>query len=223
MEILLEPTSNKLLVGSSPGETKPDPTPRPNRPVDSKEYKYPSPHLKKELVIHFLLHLVYVCGLPSFNLLKGTCKSRTELEYHFEECFKVTTERLDWHNPEGKYYPFDLRKPLPLIPNHQGRHVIPFNYFINNEPKYMKGGSLSRKYSTSITKTKGATYEVQWIEDMVPNIWSPVKVVYDKHAYSILYTRIPNVNNFTCLQATRRHRRMSTPENISLQLPVLRL
>ncbi|GKA86199.1 hypothetical protein Tco_0807910 [Tanacetum coccineum] len=39
---------------------------------------------------------------PAFNLLKGTCKSRTELEYHFEECFKATSERLDWHNPEGK-------------------------------------------------------------------------------------------------------------------------
>ncbi|GKD75450.1 hypothetical protein Tco_1333732 [Tanacetum coccineum] len=47
----------------------------------------------------------------------------------------------------------------------------------------MTGGSLSRKYSTSVTKTKAATYEVQWIEDMVPNLWSPVKVVYDKHAY----------------------------------------
>ncbi|GKF24944.1 hypothetical protein Tco_0080838 [Tanacetum coccineum] len=89
----------------------------------------------------------------AFNILKGTCKSRTELEYHFEECFKATTERLDWHNPKGMHYLFDLRR------------------------------SLSSKYSTSITKTKAATYEVQWIEDMVPNIWSPVKVVYDKHAY----------------------------------------
>nr|GEW85893.1 hypothetical protein [Tanacetum cinerariifolium] len=28
-----------------------------------------------------------------FNLLKGTYKSRTKLEYHFEECFKATTHR----------------------------------------------------------------------------------------------------------------------------------
>nr|GEZ37058.1 hypothetical protein [Tanacetum cinerariifolium] len=34
----------------------------------------------------------YLLVGPTFNLLKGTCKSRTELEYHFEECFKVTTE-----------------------------------------------------------------------------------------------------------------------------------
>ncbi|GKE77135.1 hypothetical protein Tco_1543255 [Tanacetum coccineum] len=73
--------------------------------------------------------------------------------------------------------------PLLLIPNHRVRHVIPFDYFINNDLEYLKGGSLSRKYSTSVTKTKAATYEVQWIEDMVPNIWSHVKVVYDKHAY----------------------------------------
>nr|GEY83162.1 hypothetical protein [Tanacetum cinerariifolium] len=55
-----------------------------------------------------------------------------------------------------------------------GRHVIPFDYFINNALEYLKGGSLSRKYSTFVTKTKAATYEDQWIEDMVPNIWSPV-------------------------------------------------
>ncbi|GKC21083.1 hypothetical protein Tco_1023233 [Tanacetum coccineum] len=93
----------------------------------------------------------------AFNLLKGTCKS--------------------------KPYPFDLRKPLPLILDHQGRQVIPRDYFINNDLKYLKGGSLSRQYSTFVTKTKAASYEVKWIEDMVLNLWSPVKVLYDKHAY----------------------------------------
>ncbi|GJY81097.1 retrovirus-related pol polyprotein from transposon TNT 1-94 [Tanacetum coccineum] len=120
---------------------------------------------------------------PSFYLLKGTCKSHTELEYHFKECFKAIIERLDWHNPENKQYLFDLRKPLPLIPDRQGRQVIPLEYFINNNLVYLKGGDLSRKYSTSVTKTKAATYELLWIEDIVPTLWSPVKVVYDKHAY----------------------------------------
>nr|GEW91336.1 hypothetical protein [Tanacetum cinerariifolium] len=54
----------------------------------------------------------------AFNLLKGTCKSIMELEYHLEECSKATTERLDWHNPKNKPYPFDLRKTLPLIQDH---------------------------------------------------------------------------------------------------------
>nr|GEY32488.1 hypothetical protein [Tanacetum cinerariifolium] len=35
---------------------------------------------------------------PAFNLLKGTYKSITESEYHFEECSKATTEHLDWLN-----------------------------------------------------------------------------------------------------------------------------
>ncbi|GKG00043.1 hypothetical protein Tco_0301733, partial [Tanacetum coccineum] len=62
---------------------------------------------------------------PAFELLRGTCKSLTELKYHLEESSKATTERLDWHNPKGKLYPFDLSKPLPLIRDHRGRQVIP--------------------------------------------------------------------------------------------------
>ncbi|GJU26930.1 hypothetical protein Tco_1165551 [Tanacetum coccineum] len=61
----------------------------------------------------------YLVG-PAFNLLKVTCKIRVELEYHFEECYKAVTDRLDWTNPEGLEYPFDLSKPLPLIED-QGR------------------------------------------------------------------------------------------------------
>ncbi|GKA01814.1 hypothetical protein Tco_0674479 [Tanacetum coccineum] len=112
---------------------------------------------------------------PAFNLLKGTCKSIMELEYHFKECSKATTERLDWHNPENKPYPFDLRKPLPLIQDHRGRQIIPKDYFINKDLEYLKGGDLSRRYSTSVTKTKAATYELKWIKDLVPELWSPVQ------------------------------------------------
>ncbi|GJX79651.1 hypothetical protein Tco_0327800, partial [Tanacetum coccineum] len=98
---------------------------------------------------------------PAFNLLKGTCKSITQLEYHFEECSKATTKRLDWRNPENKPYPFDLRKPLPLIQDHRGRQIIPQDYFINNDLEYLKGGDLRRRYSTSVTKTKAATYDLK--------------------------------------------------------------
>ncbi|GKC54518.1 hypothetical protein Tco_1077263, partial [Tanacetum coccineum] len=116
-------------------------------------------------------------------MLKGTCKSITELEYHLEECSKATTERLDWHNPENKPYMFDLIKPLPLIQDHRGRQIIPRDYFINKDLEYLKGGDLSRHYSTSVTKTKAATYNLKLIKDLVPNLWCPVTVKYDKHAY----------------------------------------
>nr|GEW01200.1 retrovirus-related Pol polyprotein from transposon TNT 1-94 [Tanacetum cinerariifolium] len=51
----------------------------------------------------------------AFNLLQWTCKSRVELEFHFEECYKAVTDKLDWTNPKGQEYPFILSKPLPLI------------------------------------------------------------------------------------------------------------
>ncbi|GJT42461.1 hypothetical protein Tco_0951176 [Tanacetum coccineum] len=98
---------------------------------------------------------------PAFNLLKGTCKSFVELEYHFEECYKAVTYQLNWNNPEGHEYPFDLSKPLPLIE--------------------AQGGSSSRKYTTSTTKTKAAKYDnIEGIEDMFSELWSPVKVAYEK-------------------------------------------
>ncbi|GJR54845.1 hypothetical protein Tco_1405366 [Tanacetum coccineum] len=122
---------------------------------------------------------------PTYDLIKGTCKSVAELDYHLEEVFKATNEQLDWNNPEGTPYPHNLSKPLPLIPNAQGRLVIPFDHFINNDLEYLKGGSSSRKYTTSITKTKAADYgQVKWIEDRIPRTtWSVVPIDYDKHAY----------------------------------------
>nr|GEZ60420.1 hypothetical protein [Tanacetum cinerariifolium] len=121
----------------------------------------------------------------TYDLKKGTCKSVVELEYHLKEVFKATNDQLDWHNHKGRPYPHDLSKPLPLIQNARVFQVIPFDHFINNDLEYLKGGSLSKKYTTSITKTKAVDYDhVQWIEDKVPrSIWSLAQVVYDKHAY----------------------------------------
>ncbi|GKG09268.1 hypothetical protein Tco_0338014, partial [Tanacetum coccineum] len=105
-----------------------------------------------------------------------------DLEYHFEECYKAVTDQLDWNNPEGHEYPFDLSKPLSLI-EAQGRQVVPADYFFNNDLEYLKGGSLSSKYTTSTTKTKVAKYDnIEGIKDMVLTLWILVKVAYDKFA-----------------------------------------
>nr|GEW53675.1 reverse transcriptase domain-containing protein [Tanacetum cinerariifolium] len=81
---------------------------------------------------------------PTYELMKGSCKSLIELEYHLEEVFKATTDQLDWVNTEGQQYPHNLLKPLLLIPNNRGRRVIPFEHFINNDLKYLRGGASSR-------------------------------------------------------------------------------
>nr|GEV38651.1 putative ribonuclease H-like domain-containing protein [Tanacetum cinerariifolium] len=65
----------------------------------------------------------------------------------------------------------------------QGRQVVLANYFFNNDLKYLKGRSLSSKYTTLTTKTKAIKYDnIERIEDMVPSLCSPVKEAYDKYA-----------------------------------------
>nr|GEY23064.1 reverse transcriptase domain-containing protein [Tanacetum cinerariifolium] len=93
----------------------------------------------------------------SFNELMDT-PSLVELKFFLEEVYKATTDQLDWNNPKGKQYPHNLLKPLPLIPNSRGRHIIPFDHFINNDLEYLRGGASSRKYTTSVTKNKAADY-----------------------------------------------------------------
>nr|GEY79288.1 hypothetical protein [Tanacetum cinerariifolium] len=80
---------------------------------------------------------------PTYELMKGSCKILVELEFFLEEVYKATTDQLDWVNLEGQQYPHNLLKPLPLIPNNRGRHVIPFDHFINNDLEYLCGGKLA--------------------------------------------------------------------------------
>nr|GEU80060.1 hypothetical protein [Tanacetum cinerariifolium] len=129
---------------------------------------------------------------PTYELMRGSCNSLTELEYHLEEVYKATTDQLDWVNPEGQQYPHNLLKPLPLIPDNQGRRVIPFDHFINNDLEYLRGGASSRKYTTSVTKTKAADCgHIKWIEDLVPRaMWIQEPINYDRHAlWGVSYWR----------------------------------
>ncbi|GJV33299.1 hypothetical protein Tco_1393699 [Tanacetum coccineum] len=102
----------------------------------------------------------------AFNLLKGTCSSNIELEYNFQECFNALTDKLDWNNTEGDRYPFDLSKPLPLQcpPDYR---TVAADYFFNNDLEYLKTSDVEVTYTTSITKTKAARYEIKGIEDML--------------------------------------------------------
>ncbi|GJT52629.1 hypothetical protein Tco_0978786 [Tanacetum coccineum] len=90
---------------------------------------------------------------PTFELMKGTCKSLTELEYFCEEVYKATTEKLDWINPEGRQYPHDLRQPT--------------------------GGVSAKVIYLSNGRTTAADYgHIKWIEDLVPNsMWSQIRQI----------------------------------------------
>nr|GFB60055.1 hypothetical protein [Tanacetum cinerariifolium] len=81
-------------------------------------------------------------------------------------------------------YLHNLLQPLPLILDNRGRRVIPFEHFINNDLEYLRGGASSRKYTTSVTKTKAADYgHIKWIEDLVPRaMWIQQPIDYNRHA-----------------------------------------
>ncbi|GJV89851.1 hypothetical protein Tco_1533789 [Tanacetum coccineum] len=125
---------------------------------------------------------------PWFKQLFSTIKDpltfndlmATPIEFS-KYCFNALTDKLDWNNPEGDRYLFDLSKPLPL----QGplvHRTVAADYFFNNDLKYLKTSDPEITYTTSITKTKAARYEIKGIKDMVPILWSTIKHAYDKDA-----------------------------------------
>ncbi|GJS80794.1 hypothetical protein Tco_0730675 [Tanacetum coccineum] len=62
----------------------------------------------------------------------------------------------------------------------QGRQIVPTDFFFNNDLEYLRRGSNDKKYTASTTKSKAARYKLKGIEDMVPNLRSPVKVKVNK-------------------------------------------
>nr|GFC82911.1 hypothetical protein [Tanacetum cinerariifolium] len=58
------------------------------------------------------------------------------------------------------------------------------DHFINNDLEYLRGGASSRKYTTSVIKTKASDYgHIKWIKDLVPRtMWIQEPVGYGKHA-----------------------------------------
>nr|GEY31334.1 hypothetical protein [Tanacetum cinerariifolium] len=148
----------------------------------------------------------------TYELLKGSCKILVELEFFLEEVHKATTDQLDWNNTKRQQYPHDLLKPLPLIPNSRGSRVIPFDHFINNDLEYLCGGASSRKYTTSVTKTKAADYGyIKYIENLVPQTYG---VKYRLAMTDILFriSRIggANVNNYMDLRSIGNLLKMPT-------------
>ncbi|GKB36558.1 hypothetical protein Tco_0881500 [Tanacetum coccineum] len=104
----------------------------------------------------------------TYDLLKGTCTSSIELEYNFQECFNALTNKLDWNNPEGDRYPFDLSKPLPLQ-GRPGHLTVAADYFFNNDLEYLKSSDPDRTATESI-KEKSNEAKVKHGIDVIETI-----------------------------------------------------
>nr|GEY50048.1 hypothetical protein [Tanacetum cinerariifolium] len=64
-------------------------------------------HLEFETARVDTLTLELLVG-PTYDLVKGSCKSLIELEYHLEEVYKAITDHLDWVNPQGQHFTVSL-------------------------------------------------------------------------------------------------------------------
>nr|GEX32746.1 hypothetical protein [Tanacetum cinerariifolium] len=64
----------------------------------------------------------------------------------------------------------------------QGHQIVLVDFFFNNDLEYLRRWSNDKKYTAFTTKSKAARYELKGIEDMVLNLWSPVKVVSERYA-----------------------------------------
>nr|GEW87190.1 hypothetical protein [Tanacetum cinerariifolium] len=124
-------TSNKDEQPDDEAVPKNDWFKKPERPST------PDPDWNKRQHVDFRLPQTWISVIARAEKHPNSFDVLMDTPINFSAFAK--TERLDWHNPKGKPYPFVLCKPLPLIPDHRGHQAIPQDYFINNDLEYLKG------------------------------------------------------------------------------------
>ncbi|GJZ33620.1 hypothetical protein Tco_0579056 [Tanacetum coccineum] len=102
---------------------------------------------------------------PTFELMKGSCKSLVELEYLFEEVYKETTEQFDWNNPEE----CGVKCRLDMTNMHSGEsHIRGENN--NNSMDLLLTGNLLEMDDDKLYKFKEDDFNrlrIQYIEDIL--------------------------------------------------------
>nr|GEZ11582.1 zf-CCHC domain-containing protein/UBN2 domain-containing protein [Tanacetum cinerariifolium] len=109
----------------------------------------------------------------------------TELEYHLEEVYKVTTDQLDWVNTEGQQYPHNLLQLLPLVPDNRGRRVIPFNHFINNDLEYLQGEAEYHGVANAVDETC-------WLRHLLRELLTPLSFATLVYYENVRVLRVPS-------------------------------
>nr|GFA13420.1 hypothetical protein [Tanacetum cinerariifolium] len=120
----------------------------------------------------------------TYELMRGSCNSLTELEYHLEEVYKATTDQLDWVNPEGQQYPHNLLQPLPLIPNNRGR------------PRVSSGRCLKLKIYNIYDKDKGGRLRAHQFYGFAVNQESTLDVYSKRRIIAVTDLKIVEWHNY---------------------------
>nr|GEZ27109.1 hypothetical protein [Tanacetum cinerariifolium] len=109
---------------------------------------------------------------PTYELMKGSCKSLVELEYHLEEVFKATTDQLEWVNPEVGV----REKELSCLMKGSCKSLVELEYHLE---EVFKATTDQLEW----VNPEADYRHIKWIEDLVPRIiWIKEPIGYDKHA-----------------------------------------
>nr|GEU31130.1 hypothetical protein [Tanacetum cinerariifolium] len=88
---------------------------------------------------------------------KGNTKSHPKYTGKSEQAEETVFEAEDSQGPQN---------PKDDMDNTDEPPIVPVDYFFNNDLAYLQGESTVRTYTTSLTKTKAAKYDLKGIEDM---------------------------------------------------------
>nr|GEW69896.1 hypothetical protein [Tanacetum cinerariifolium] len=109
---------------------------------------------------------------PTYELMKGSCKSLVELEFFLEEVYKATTNQLDWNNPKGQHIHhaclFSLPERLKADNTVRVNQIV--TIFLIKSSIHIPGPKL-------ISRTKGAGFCGREWGEVVWSSWSGGEVV----------------------------------------------
>ncbi|GJR05064.1 ribonuclease H-like domain-containing protein [Tanacetum coccineum] len=194
-QVLFDALLNSILLDDDVARVQADPEnfkPPPRPPTPDQEWN------KRQVVVDqpeqpWFNNIVSAAKDPlTFDELMATSIDFSKCAMNRLKIDNITQAHLN--NPEGDRCPFNLTKPLPLK-GRPGRLTVAAKYFFNNDLEFLKLSNPEKKYTTSITKTKAACYEIVGIEDMI----SAKQIL---QAQGLLYSEYSQYGQCECQETT---------------------
>jgi hypothetical protein len=131
-----------------------------------------------------------------FTEFKTCTTTELEFEYNVEEVAKALSENITWTKRPSwdKFFPGteplvdefkyqDFSQPLPLV-GPPSEPKLPKQYFFNKDLQYLIHGNTDpdRRYATSLTKFRAASYPLERLEDQMRGLHSTSISKYNHEA-----------------------------------------
>ncbi|GKC53632.1 hypothetical protein Tco_1076377 [Tanacetum coccineum] len=110
--------------------------------------------------------------VPDFHKLKQEKSAKKSMPKSSTTSFDESS--LDEYDHKNKL--LRLIKPLALH-GALGHLTIPVYFFFNKYLEDLTNGNAEKKYATSLTKPKAASYDLEGIVQMIPKLWGSFKIL----------------------------------------------